>query len=83
MCECVYIYVCVCVSPTQVGDTGRHTLAAYVVSQTFVVVLFRHQVLQTLKRRLVLTTQHLEEQPDITTLLLGVKVKGLEVKGIG
>lgn len=50
---CVLVNVC----PTQVRYAGDHALAAYEVSQTFIVVLFRHQVVEPIKRRLVLPTQ--------------------------
>lgn len=43
--------------PTQVRYTGDHALAADEVPQTFVVVLFGHQVVEPVKRCLVLPTQ--------------------------
>lgn len=43
--------------PTQVRYTGDHALAADEVPQTFVVVLFGHQVVEPIKRCLVLPTQ--------------------------
>lgn len=47
---------------TQIRDAGCHALAADVISQAFIVVFFRHQVLQPLKRGLVLSTQKLWER---------------------
>lgn len=51
-------------SPTQVWYTGDHALAAYEVSQTFIVVFFGHQVVESVERRLVLSTQQLKEKED-------------------
>lgn len=46
---------------TQIRDAGCHALAADIISQAFIVVFFRHQILQPLKRGLVLSTQKLWE----------------------
>lgn len=43
--------------PTKVRYTGDHALAADEVPQTLVVVLFGHQVVEPVKRCLVLPTQ--------------------------
>lgn len=54
-----FVYVCAFVNmhPTQVRYTGDHALAADEVPQTFVVVLFGHQVVKPIKCCLVLSTQ--------------------------
>lgn len=41
---------------TQIRDARRHALAADVIPQAFIVVFFRHQILQPLKCGLVLPT---------------------------
>lgn len=61
------VMFCVCVQirverkNTQIWDAGCHALAADVISQAFIVVFFRHEILQPLKRGLVLSTQKLWE----------------------
>jgi hypothetical protein len=53
-----------CLHLTQVWYAGVHALAAYVVSQTLVVVFFGHEVLQPLKRCFVLPTQQLHRDRE-------------------
>lgn len=53
---------CVKVCPTQVRYAGDHALAADEVPQTLVVVLFGHQVVEPIKRCLVLPTQELQSK---------------------